>query len=336
MAAGLVPLLVASTMSQSPPPPSPVPSANVQTPTPVDDLSSGGCWPCVARNVTGYPAMELDDSPPARAPPPTPPSPAQWAKELKQALTDYTESQISHKPKDVMCTSIGPLDASCECWDDHGKHHDNGKNCNKPTSCLIDYQWGMGTFQFSQLHWKEGGSPARLDTELDKWSVPAQMKKMYSLAALTTSATFQTFKFEVNTKPTGKATVWPKATYEAHSGALRNDGKGFVYVGYVNGYGVGALTFPYERTCSQGHCKASEGGASYVKSRGFHTDELLTIEQQLQYTAFKSAALMATGQCWPKKWGVGDCDHDRNSGCCSGKCQKYPHSQVPQVVGECD
>ena len=333
MAAGLV--LVTSTMP--PPPPSPVPSAIVPTPTPAgfDDQSSNGGWLSVARNVTGYFAMELDDFPPARAmPPPTPPSPAQWAKELKQALTNYTKSQTRHKPKDVMCTSIGPFDASCECWDDHGKHHDNGKNCNKPKNCLIDYQWGMGTFQFSQLQWKEGGSPDRLDAELDKWGVPAQMKKTYSLAAMTTSSTFQTFDFDLNTKPTGKNT-WPKATYEAHSGALRNDGNGSVYVGYVYGWGVGALTFPKVRTSSPGHCKASQGGASYVKPRGFHTDELLTIEQQLQYTAFQSAALMATGQCWPKKWGVGDCDQDRNSGCCSGKCRKYPNAQLPQVVGEC-
>jgi len=269
-------------------------------------------------------------------PPPTPPSPAQWAKEVKEALTNYTKSQITNKPKDVLCTRIGQFDATCECWDDHGKHKDNGMKCNKPKNCLIDYLWGMGTFQFSQLPWDEEGSPAKLDKELDKWSVPEQMKKMFSLAALTTSATFQTFDFHLNTKPTGKTIYWPRAAYEAHSGALRNVGNGSVYVGYVYGYGVGALTFPKVRTSSAGHCKASEGGASYVKSRGFHTDELMTIEQQLQYTAFQSAALMAQGQCWPKKWGVGDCDdHGKNRGCCSGKCRKYPNAQLPQVVGEC-
>ena len=135
---------------------------------------------------------------------------------------------------------------------------------------------------------------------------------------------------------------WPSASdeisralYEAFSGALRNDGNGSVYVGYVYGYGTGALTFPKVRTVGQGHCKASHGGSSYVKPRGFHTDELLTIQQQLQYTAFQSAALMATGQCWPKKWGVGDCDKGKNSGCCGGKCRKYPNAQLPQVVGEC-
>ena len=268
-------------------------------------------------------------------PPPTPPSPAQWAKQLKAALTSFTKSQIRQKPKDVMCDRIGPYDASCECWDDKGKHHDNGKKCNKPKNCLIDYQWGMGTFQFSQLQWKEGGSPATLDAELDKWGVPAQMKKMYSLAAMTTSTTFQTFDFDLNIKPTGKTIQWPSASYEAFSGALRNDGNGSVYVGYVYGYGTGALTFPKVRTVGQGHCKASHGGASYVKPRGFHTDELLTIQQQLQYTAFQSAALMATGQCWPKKWGVGDCDNDRNSGCCGGKCRKYPNAALPIIVGEC-
>ena len=278
--------------------------------------------------------MELDDFPVRATPPPTPPSPAQWAKELKEALTNFTKSQTATKPTDVMCTRIGPFDASCECWDTDGKHHDNGKKCNAPKDCLIDYQWGMGTFQFSQLQWDEGG-PARLDKELDKWSVPAQMKTMFSEAALTTSATFQTFDFDLNVKPSGKAGVWPSATYEANSGALRNDGKGSVYIGYVYGYGIGALTFPYVRTSSPGHCEASQGGASYVKPRGFHTDELVKIEQQLQYTAFQSAALMATGKCWPKKWGVGDCDHDKNSGCCSKKCRKYPHSALPQIVGEC-
>ena len=59
-----------------------------------------------------------------------------------------------------------------------------------------------------------------------------------------------------------------------------------------------------------------------AQPRGFHTDVLLTIEQQLQYTAFQSAALMATGQCWPKKWGVGDCDKGKNSGRCGGERRK--------------
>ena len=90
---------------------------------------------------------------------------------------------------------------------------------------------------------------------------------------------------------------------------------------------------PYKRTAKPGHCK--EGGASYVKERGFFTNEVVTIDKQLSVYAFKSAAYQASGKCWPKLWGVGECKKSRNSACCSGKCKVFPKA-LPPFVGECE
>ena len=181
------------------------------------------------------------------------------------------------------------------------------QECDTPPGCLLYSAPASGNFNASMLV-----SNVSVKAQLKAWNVPSGMWNAFELAALTSSADFQTFDFTLNPHV---------ALFQAHVGTLRRDKTGKVFLGYVYADASGNLLTPLQRYIKPGVC--------LTKNRAYTGAEMLRIRGGLSALAFTAAAKQAGGERGECPCNAPPCTADK---CIKDNCNKFEPTDPKYVT----